>query len=143
MTFGTTASKPWVEALPTPHATFSGRTFSRFHIVESIGSVPTVGEIWATSDHTVEPHAHDTDELLYVLAGAILINERRVEANEVVFIPRGATYSARVLTAEGAHVLRIAMPGGRDGGEVGDYEPRVSRGPLTSEGVPQLKKARR
>ena len=27
MTFGTTESKPWVEALPTERAGFAGRTF--------------------------------------------------------------------------------------------------------------------
>lgn len=44
MTFGTTESKPWVEALPTERAGFAGRTFSRFHIVNAGDSVLTVGE---------------------------------------------------------------------------------------------------
>jgi hypothetical protein len=64
MTFGTTNGKPWIEALPTNRGRFTGRTFSRFHIVGAGGVVPSVGEIWATSDHTVESHAHDADELL-------------------------------------------------------------------------------
>ena len=66
MTFGTTESKPWIEALPTKRGRFTERTFSRFHIVGADGSAPTVGEIWATSDHAVESHAHDADELLSV-----------------------------------------------------------------------------
>lgn len=85
MTFGTTEGRPWVEALPTQPGRFTGRTFSRFHIVDADGSVPTVGEIWATSDHAVESHAHDADELLYVLSGAIAVNGRRLRSNEVVF----------------------------------------------------------
>jgi mannose-6-phosphate isomerase-like protein (cupin superfamily) len=138
MTFGTTEGKSWVEALPTQRATFTGRTFSRSHIIGDSGSVPTVGEIWATSDHAVDSHAHDAAELLYVLSGAIAVNEQRVEANGVVFIPGGTSYSARVLTDGGARVLRIELPdaGSRDEGT--EYEARVWQGPLTDEGVPQL-----
>ncbi|HKP83331.1 MAG TPA: cupin domain-containing protein [Pyrinomonadaceae bacterium] len=138
MTFGTTESKPWVETLPTPRAGFAGRTFSRFHIVNAGDEVPTVGEIWATSDHAVESHVHDADELLYVLSGAIAVDGRRLGSNEVVFIPRGSSYSAQVLTGGGARVLRIELPnaGGRDEGT--EYEARAWRGPLTDDGVPQL-----
>jgi len=78
MTFGTTKDKPWIEAILTDRGPqFSGRTFSRFHIVSNSSAVPTVGEIWATSDHAVESHAHDSDELLYVLSGVIEINGQR------------------------------------------------------------------
>jgi mannose-6-phosphate isomerase-like protein (cupin superfamily) len=137
MTFGTTKDRAWFEALPTERGSFTGRTFSRFHIVDNSGSVPNVGEIWATSDHAVEAHAHGADELLYVLSGAIAINGRRLGSNEVVFIPRDASYSARVLTDEGAHVLRIELPNAsRDEGT--EYEARVWHGPLTDEGLPQL-----
>src|SRR3712207_3745650 len=131
MTFGTTEGKSWVEALPTERATFAGRTFSRFHIMGAGNSVPTVGEIWATSDHAVDAHAHDADELLYVLRGAIEVNGRRLGANEVVFIPGGASYSARVLTGDGARVLRIELPGAISQGEGAEYDARVWRGPLT------------
>ena len=136
MTFGTTEGQPWIEALPTPRGRFTGRTFSRFHIVNAGNSVPTVGEIWATSDHAVESHAHDADELLYVLSGAIAVNGRRLGSNEVVFIPSGASYSAQVLTDEGARVLRIELPNAasRDAGT--EYEARVWQGPLTADGVP-------
>lgn len=58
----------------------------------------------------VESHAHDADELLYVLSGAIAVNGRRLESNEIVFIPKGSAYSAQVLTDEGARVLRIGLP---------------------------------
>ena len=138
MTFGTTEGQPWVEALPTELGRFTGRTFSRFHVVNAGGSVPTVGEIWATSDHAVEAHAHDADELLYVMSGAIAVNDRRLGSNEVAFIPRGASYSAQILSDEGARVLRIELPNtaGRD--EETEYEARVWRGPLTDDGVPQL-----
>src|SRR3712207_5029717 len=94
MTFGTTEGKPWVEALPVGRAKFSGRTFSRFHIAGA-GRAPSVCEIWATPDHAVESHAHDADELLYVLSGAVEIAGRRVIAGEVVFIPKGTAYGAR------------------------------------------------
>lgn len=138
MTFGTTDDKPWVEALPTKRGAFTGRTFSRFHIISGDGSVPTVGEIWATSDHAVGSHAHDADELLYVLSGAIEINGQRLGLNEVVFIPSGAPYSARVLTDEGAHVLRVELPGSASRSEGSEYEARIWRGPLTDSGVPYL-----
>ncbi|HEX8845405.1 MAG TPA: hypothetical protein VF791_12210 [Pyrinomonadaceae bacterium] len=139
MTFGTTAGKPWVEALPTPHGhPFTGRTFSRFHLIGNGGAAPTVGEIWATSDHTVESHAHDSDELLYVLDGAIEVNGRRMLTNDVVFIPRGTPYSARVLTGEGAHVLRVELPNADASREGAEYEARTWTGPLTDQGVPHL-----
>ena len=138
MTFGTTEGQPWVEALPTQRGRFAGRTFSRFHIVNAGSSVPAVGEIWATSDHAVESHAHDADELLYVLSGAIAVNGRRLGSNEVVFIPSGASYSAQVLTDEGARVLRIELPNaaGRDAGT--EYEARVWQGRLTADGIPRI-----
>lgn len=138
MTFGTTEGKHWVEALPTERATFTGRTFSRFHILSGRGSVPTVGEIWATSNHAVESHAHDADELLYVLSGAIAINGWRLGPNEVVFIPKGESYDARVLSDDGAHVLRLELPSASNRNEVAEYDARVWQGPLTDEGVPQL-----
>ena len=86
----------------------------------------------------MESHAHDADELLYVLSGAIAVNGRRLVANEVVFIPRGTSYSAEVLSGEGARVLRIELPNaaGRDEGT--EYEARIWHGPLTGDGVPQL-----
>jgi len=138
MTFGTTEGRPWVEALPTGRGTFAGRTFSRFHLLNDPGRCPTVGEIWATSDHAVESHAHSADELLYVLSGAIAVNDRGLSANEVVFIPGGSSYSARVLSEEGARVLRVELrvAAGRDEGT--EYEARVWRGPLTSDGLPQI-----
>ena len=138
MTFGTTKGQPWVDALPTKRGRFAGRTFSRFHILNAASPSLTVGEIWATSDHAVESHAHDVDELLYVLSGAIAVNGRRLGSNEVVFIPSGASYSAQVLTDEGARVLRIELPnaGSRDTGT--EYEARVWQGPLTTDGVPRI-----
>lgn len=141
MTFGSTEGKLWVEALPTARGGFSGRTFSRLHIADASGLVPTVAEIWATSDHAVEAHAHDADELLYVLSGAIAINERTLGPNDVVFIPKGAAYSARVLSEEGTRVLRVELPrGARNVGEA-EYEARVWRGPLTAHGLPHLDSA--
>src|SRR5215217_6452113 len=128
MTFGTTEGKLWVEALPTERGTFTGRTFSRFHIVSSGGAVPTVGEIWATPDHAVEAHAHGSDELLYVLSGAIEVNGRRLGKNDVVFIPRGAAYGARVLGDEGSRVLRIELPSVNNGAEISEYEAKIWRG---------------
>jgi mannose-6-phosphate isomerase-like protein (cupin superfamily) len=138
MTFGTTEGQPWIEALPTQRGRFAGRTFSRFHIVNLDNLVPTVGEIWATSDHAVESHAHDADELLYVLSGAIAVNGRRLGSNEVVFIPRGAPYSAQVLTDEGARVLRIELPNAASRDTGTEYEARVWEGPLTADGVPRI-----
>ena len=138
MTFGTTDGRHWVEALPTERATFTGRTFSRFHIMGAGDSVPTVGEIWATSDHTVDSHAHDVDELLYVLSGAIAVNGRRLESNDVVFIPRGTPYNAGVLTDEGGRVLRIELPNAARLDEGAEYEARVWQGSLRDDGVPQL-----
>jgi quercetin dioxygenase-like cupin family protein len=144
MTFGTTKRKPWIEALPTDRsAPFTGRTFSRFHIDGNGGTVPTVGEIWATSDHAVETHAHDSDELLYVLSGAIEVNGQRMGANEVVFIPKGTPYSARILTAEGSRVLRVEVPHAGSRAEEPEYEARVWTGPLTEDGVPHLGAGRR
>jgi mannose-6-phosphate isomerase-like protein (cupin superfamily) len=139
VTFGTTEGKSWVEAVPTGHGpTFTGRTFSRFHIVGDGGAVPNVCEIWAAGDHAVESHAHDRDELLYVLSGAVEIDGRRVEANGVVFIPRGTAYGARVLSVEGSHVLRVEIPNGGRGVEAPEYEARAWTGPLTGEGIPNL-----
>ena len=138
MTFGTTEGKQWVEALPAGRHTFTGRTFSRFHIVSNGGSVPTVCEIWATSDHAVESHAHDADELFYVLSGAIEVNGRRVGASEVVFIPRGTPYGARVSADGGAHVLRVELPDGAGRGEGAEYGARAWQGRLTEDGLPLL-----
>lgn len=138
MTFGTTEGKPWVEALPTERGTFTGRTFSRFHLVGGRGLAPTVCEIWATSDHAVESHAHDSDELLYVISGAIEINGQRLGSNEVVFIPRGTSYGARVLSGEGARVLRVELANAAGRSEGPEYEARVWRGTLTDEGVPYV-----
>src|SRR5262245_28010213 len=111
MTFGTTVGKQWVEAIPTERSpSFTGRTFSRLHMLGNTDGAPFVGEIWATSDHSVESHAHESDEMLYVLSGTIEVNRHRLEANEIVFIPRGSAYQARVLSKEGSHILRLEMP---------------------------------
>jgi hypothetical protein len=144
MRYGTTEGKPWIETLPTQRgAPFTGRTFSRIHILASGGSVPTVGEIWADSDHAVESHAHGTDELLYVLRGAIEVNGRRVGRNELVFIASGEAYSARVISEEGSHVLRIVMGNGERGEEDPEYDGRTWEGTLTEEGFPELGMGRR
>src|SRR5438045_2116726 len=109
MTIGTTQGKQWVETLATERgAQFTGRTFCRLHMHGD--GLPAIGEIWATSDHAVEGHAHDADELLYVLDGSIEVNGRSLVKHEVAFIPRGTPYAARVLGDGGSHVLRIEFP---------------------------------
>lgn len=139
MTFGTTQRKEWVEAIPKDESSFAGRTFSRFHIYDADRNVPTVGEIWATSDHSVQSHAHDADELLYVLSGVIIINGCNLGPNEVVFIPKGESYGARVITSDGARVLRIELPANGRATAESEYEAKVWRGPLTDEETPDLK----
>lgn len=139
MTFGATKGQPWSETLPTARgASFSGRTFCRFHVVGRSSSEPTIAEIWATSDHAVEGHAHDSDEMLYVLSGAIEVNGRMLEANGVVFIPRGDSYRARVVSAEGSHILRVAFSSENDRSGPQEYDARRWTGPLTENGFPDL-----
>ncbi len=140
MTIGTTRGEPWVEALPTGRgARFTGRTFSRFHIAGR-GGEPSVGEIWATGEHSVEAHAHESDELFYVLRGAIEIDGRLLRENETAFVPRGTAYAARVASPEGARVLRIGLPSGRPRPSPSppEYDGRVWTGPLTDDGVPRI-----
>jgi mannose-6-phosphate isomerase-like protein (cupin superfamily) len=140
MTFGTTNGKPWIEALPDDEGErFTGRTFSRFHIVGGHRSVPHVAEIWATADHSVEAHAHDSDELLYVLSGSIEVSGQVIGSNEVVFIPRGTAYAARVISDDGSRVLRIELPNGRNASST-QYQGRIWRGPLSDNGTPLLKR---
>lgn len=137
MTFGATEGKPWVEALSTERgSTFAGRTFSRFHIVSNGRTAPSISEIWAT--HAVESHAHDSDELFHVLRGAIEVNGRRLGPNDVLFIPGGSRYSARVLTEEGSHLLRIELPSTGSRARGPEYDARPWRGPLTADGFPDL-----
>lgn len=72
--------------------------------------------------------------MLYVLKGAIQVNDRKLEANDVVFIPRGSAYRARVRSEGGAHILRIVLLRAQ-GGEP-EYGSRPWAGPLTEEGLP-------
>src|SRR5215475_7400906 len=126
MTFGTTIGKPWVEAIPTDRgASFTGRTFSRLHMLGNASDVPFVGEIWATSDHSVESHAHESDEMLYVLSGAIEVNGQKLESNEMVFIPRRTEYRARVLSDPGSHILRIEMPNASSEAPESEYDVKT------------------
>ena len=141
MTTGSTRDKTWIEAIPTAKsARFTGRTFSRFHIVGRGNGIPSVGEIWATGQHAVEAHAHESDELFYVLSGAIEIDGRLLRENEVAFIPRGTAYAARVASPEGGRVLRIELPSGgpRPRPDSPEYEGRTWTGPLTADGVPRI-----
>jgi mannose-6-phosphate isomerase-like protein (cupin superfamily) len=138
MTVGSTRGKPWTEALPTERgARFRGRTFSRFHIVGRDGA-PTVGEIWATGEHAVEAHAHESDELFYVLSGAIEIGGHLLRRNDVAFIPGGTAYAARVVSPEGGRVLRIELPIRNPRRDPPEYDARVWTGPLTDDGVPRI-----
>ena len=139
MTFGATKGQAWSETLPTSRgAAFTGRTFCRFHVVGRSSSEPTIAEIWATSDHAVEGHAHDSDEMLYVLSGAIEVNGRTLVPNEVVFIPRGDSYRAKVASPEGSHVLRVAFSSEIDPSEPQEYDARPWLGPLTESGFPDV-----
>ncbi len=141
MIFGTTEGGTWSETLPTAHGTpFTGRTFCRCHMSGDRETVPSICEIWATSEHEVEGHAHDCDELLYVLRGAIEVNGRTLRVNEVVFIPRGTSYTARVLSGDGGHVLRMEFPNAAARMHGAEYEPRTWSGPLTEAGFPDLGK---
>lgn len=107
-----------------------------------------IGEIWATADHAVEGHAHEADEMLYVLSGAIEVNGRTLRANEVVHIPGGSAYTARVASPEGAHVLRVEFPRATACAAAGEashqqdappeYDARPWTGPLTKGGFPDL-----
>lgn len=137
MTVGTTHGKQWVETIPTSRgANFAGRTFFRLHMVGD--GLPSIAEIWATADHDVEGHAHDADELLYVLSGSIEVNGQAVGENEVAFIPGGTHYIARVRSDCGSHVLRIEFPHAGKNDEPPDYDFRPWEGPLTAEGFPDL-----
>jgi mannose-6-phosphate isomerase-like protein (cupin superfamily) len=139
MKFGATVGQPWSETLPTARgARFVGRTFCRFHLSGDPATIPAVAEIWATSDHTVDGHAHDSDEMLYVLSGAIEVNGRTLRANDVVFIPRGDSYRARVVSSEGSHVLRVAFPNADASPYTPEYDSRIWSGSLTKDGFPDL-----
>lgn len=134
--FGKTAAEHWIETLPTQHDKFSGRTFCRSFLRGS--DAPSVVEIWATADHAVDAHAHDTDEVLFVLRGAIEINGVIVGTNELVFIPRGQSYSAKVVSAPGSHVLRIALT---NSGATPQYGHQTWLGFLTEDGYPDLERS--
>ncbi len=139
MLFGTTEGQGWTETLPTSRgAPFTGRTFFRVHIPGDRETVPVICEIWATADHAVEGHAHDSDELLFVLSGEIRVNGRVLRANEVAFIPRHSSYEARVMSMEGAHILRMEFPNPVGGVHEPEYEARPWSGPVTSAGFPDL-----
>ena len=136
---GTTKGMAWSETLPTAEGVpFTGRTFSRCHLPGDHETVPSIHEIWATTEHAVEGHAHDSDELLYVLKGVIEVNGQTLKRNEVVFISRGTSYRARVLSIEGAHVLRIGFANAAAEAFEPEYEPRTWTGPVTQEGFPDL-----
>jgi len=84
MVVGTTQGKQWTETLPTDRgAHFTGRTFFRLHILAE--GLPVIGEIWATSDHAVNGHSHEADEMLYVLNGAIEVNGQTHSVKSVAF----------------------------------------------------------
>ena len=137
MAVGSTKGQPWTETVPTnraPH--FTGRTFFRLHMVGE--GLPTIAEIWATSDHAVEGHAHAADELLYVLDGAIEVNDRTLGRNEVAFISAGTSYVARVVSEGGSHVLRVEFPHANSGDDPPEHDAKPWRGPLTDEGFPDL-----
>jgi redox-sensitive bicupin YhaK (pirin superfamily) len=138
MTIGTTRSKTWTETLPTERgARFEGRTF--FRLLMAGKSLPSIAEIWATAEHAVEGHSHDASELLYVLSGAIEVNGRTVSQNEVAFIPSGSHYTARVLSSQGSHVLRVEFPHDETQDEPApEYDMRPWSGPLGNDGFPDL-----
>jgi mannose-6-phosphate isomerase-like protein (cupin superfamily) len=137
MVLGTTQGKQWVETKPTNRgASFVGRTFFRLHMAGN--GLPAIAEIWATADHDVEGHAHDADELLYVLSGSIEVNGQAVGENEVAFIPRGTRYAARVRSESGSHVLRIEFPAETDHDERSEYDFEPWQGALTGDGFPDL-----
>jgi redox-sensitive bicupin YhaK (pirin superfamily) len=137
MTIGTTQGKPWTETLPTSRgARFDGRTFFRLHMAGD--ALPSIAEIWATADHAVDGHSHDAHELLYVLRGVIEVNGQTVQENEVAFIPRGTRYSARVLSDDGSHVLRVEFPHDATGNEPPEYDAKPWSGPLSDQGFPDL-----
>ena len=137
--YGTTEGSRWSETLATAHgAPFTGRTFSRCHLPGDMPGVPTVHEIWATSEHAVDGHAHGGAELLYVLRGVIEVSGQALGANEVVFIPGGASYTARVLSSDGCHVLRVAFPSTSGSACEPEYAARAWSGPVTTNGFPDL-----
>jgi hypothetical protein len=74
--------------------------------------------------------------MLYVLSGAIEVNGRTVRANGVVFIPRGDSYRARVVSSGGSHVLRVAFRVAADPAHPPEYDSRTWTGPLTDGGFP-------
>jgi mannose-6-phosphate isomerase-like protein (cupin superfamily) len=137
MVVGTTQGKQWTETLPTSRgAHFTGRTFFRLHALGE--GLPTIGEIWATSDHAVDGHSHDADEMLYVLKGAIEVNGRAIGTNEFALIPAGSHYTARVTSDGGGHVLRIVFPHEASHDEPAEYDARPWEGPITHDGFPDL-----
>jgi hypothetical protein len=101
-------------------------------------TLPTVGEIWATTDHAVDGHAHDSDEMLYVLQGSIEVNGRIVQSNEAVFIPRGESYQARVVSDGGSHVLHLEFPNAAAVRQPSEYDSRIWQGPLAKDGFPDV-----
>jgi len=137
MVVGTTQGKQWTETLPTDRgARFTGRTFFRLHILAD--ALPVIGEIWATSDHAVNGHSHEADEMWYVLNGAIEVNGQALGKNELAFIPAGSHYTARIVSDGGGHVLRIAFPSATSHDEPPEYDSRPWIGPLTHDGFPDL-----
>src|SRR5687768_3614450 len=52
-------------------------------------------EIKLPPDSTIAPHSHDSDEIIYVVAGELVLGARRLGPGASVFIPGGTLYAVR------------------------------------------------
>lgn len=58
-------------------------------------TLPRLHEIEQPPDAVVPPHAHDCDEIIYVVAGELVLGSRTLHAGSSVFVPANTLYSFR------------------------------------------------
>lgn len=91
------------------------------------GGTVSVLEQWHRVGYSPPTHRHRReDQTLYVISGAITArledDERRVEAGEAVFLPRGVAHTFRI-EEEGTRLLEINTPGGFEQFHIDAGEP--------------------
>jgi hypothetical protein len=67
---------------------------------------PSLVEVRASPDKPATAHAHETDEIVYVLEGELVIGRRVFGPESAVFIPANTLYSFRV-GPEGVRYLNM------------------------------------
>ena len=135
--------KPWIESIqPVAGGTTEGKVFIR----TLLSPTPNIVEGWCAPGVVRQHRSNLVDKLFLITDGELSIDGQKLTRGSVAFVPKNVEYSVEATSSNGARYVRAYLldsdvPNPEVGRAPMAGESRPWAGPLTAEGLPDVRAA--